>query len=81
LDGIVAKVDSDAVKGLTMEDPVDRRAHFGSNHRDPLIAESCCSMFYAALDDFMLKLLIVCAIVSITLDTAMASPEDRKIGK
>lgn len=79
MDGIVAKVDSDAVKGLTMEDPVDRRAHFGSNHRDPLIAESCCSMFAAALDDFMLKLLIVCAIVSITLDTAMASPEDRKI--
>lgn len=36
-------------------------------------------MFLAALDDFMLKLLIVCAIVSITLDTAMAEPEERSI--
>lgn len=60
-----------------MQDAVARAEHFGSNHRDPLVAESCCSMFWGALDDFMLKLLVVCAVVSITLDTAMAAPEDK----
>lgn len=34
-------------------------------------------MFAAALDDFMLKLLAVCAVVSITVDMSMAKPEDR----
>lgn len=62
-----------------MIDAVARGKHFGSNFRAPLIAEGCCSMFVGALDDFMLKLLIVCAIVSITLDTIMAAPEDKSI--
>lgn len=82
LEGIVAKIDSDSTKGLDMQDSVARAAHFGSNHRDPLFAESCCSMFYAALDDFMLKLLIVCAVVSITIDMSMAeNAQERSIGK
>jgi hypothetical protein len=38
-------------------------------------------MFAGALDDFMLKLLAVCAVVSITVDMSMAKPEDRAHGK
>jgi len=34
-------------------------------------ADTCCEMFKGALDDFMLKLLMVCAIVSITVDMLM----------
>lgn len=70
---------SHAEKGLTMEDAVARSEFFGSNYRPPLESETCCSMFLAALDDFMLKLLMVCAVVSITLDEIMAEPEERKI--
>lgn len=79
MEGIVEKVDSHTKSGLTMDDAVARAQHFGSNYRPPLTAATCCSMFIGALDDFMLKLLIVCAIVSITLDTAMADDEERPI--
>jgi len=79
LEGIIEKVDSHIDQGLKMDDAVARSDHFGSNFRPPLVAESCCSMFLGALDDFMLKLLIVCAIVSITIDTSMAEPEERSI--
>lgn len=81
MDGIVKGIDSDADNGIKGGNNLSREAFYGSNFRPPLVAETCCSMFLAALDDFMLKLLIVCAIVSITLDTAMADAEERKHGK
>lgn len=79
MEGIIEKVDSHIENGLDLHDAVARKEHFGSNYRPPLIAESCCSMFLGALDDFMLKLLIVCAVISITIDTSMAEPEERSI--
>jgi len=51
---------------------MDREMYFGSNMREDLKAESCCSMLLAALDDLMLKLLIVCSIVSITAEMLLA---------
>jgi hypothetical protein len=38
-------------------------------------ATACCVMFYGALDDFMLKLLMVCSIVSITVEFIMVDGE------
>jgi hypothetical protein len=35
-------------------------------------------LLLAALDDFMLKILIVCAIFSIVVDMSFAKPEHRK---
>jgi len=42
-----------------------------------LKAKSWISLFIGALDDFMLKVLIVAAIFSITFDMILASPHDR----
>jgi magnesium-transporting ATPase (P-type) len=40
-----------------------------------------CKLFIMALDDFMLKVLIVSAILSLTLEMIFAKPEDRNTGK
>ena len=36
-----------------------------------------CRLFIGALDDFMLRLLLVCATISITVDVAFAEPHER----
>lgn len=83
-DAIVEKLKSNKEKGITDEDLMDRDIFFGTNERDELKAESCCSMLLAALDDLMLKLLIVCSIVSITAEMLLAwqsEPCELPIGK
>lgn len=67
--------------GLTGEDFPKRTVHFGSNYRPPLIAKSWLKLFWAALDDFMLKVLIFASIFSIVFDMVLASPSHRKHGK
>jgi hypothetical protein len=79
--GIIEKLKSHEKNGITPELNEQRKLVFGSNWKDPIVAESCCSMFKGALDDFMLKLLTVCAIVSITVDMSMAEPHERSHGK
>jgi hypothetical protein len=44
-------------------------------------AKTWFSLFIGALDDIMLKVLIVASIFSITLDMILAAPEDRSHGK
>jgi len=51
---------------------MEREIYFGSNMREDLKAQSCCSMLLVALDDLMLKLLIVCSIVSIAAEMTLA---------
>jgi len=48
---------------------------FGSNHKDGPTRTKFCDLLLGALDDFMLKILIVCAIFSIVVDTSFATPE------
>jgi hypothetical protein len=71
MEGIIKKLNSDKDKGITPEYNEQRKVAFGSNDRDPKVADTCCSMFKSALDDFMLKLLAVCAVVSVTVDMSM----------
>lgn len=58
-----------------------RTEHFGNNESDPLVAKTFCSLFLGALDDFMLKVLMVASVFSIVLDMSLASPEARSHGK
>jgi len=67
--------------GLTGEDFPQRTLHFGNNYRAPLTVKPFCTIFFEALDDFMLKLLLVCACFSIVFDMVLAAPEDRSHGK
>jgi len=54
-----------------------REEVFGSNYKAPLTVTPFCELLAGALDDMMLKILLVCAVVSIVVDTATAAPEDR----
>ena len=83
-EAIVEKLNSDKDVGITDEDLMDREMFFGSNMREDMQAEHCCSMLWSALDDLMLKLLIVCSIVSIVAEMLLANQSNRcelKFGK
>jgi len=54
-----------------------REKIFGSNYKEPPTRTPFCTLLLTALDDFMLKLLIVCAIFSITVDMSFATPAER----
>jgi len=62
---------------LTGEDFPERTEQFGNNYRPPMKAKSWISLFLGALDDFMLKVLMVAAVFSITFDMLLAHPEER----
>jgi hypothetical protein len=78
---ICEKLKVDLKTGLTGEDFLLRTEFFGNNFRPPLKAKTWISLFLGALDDFMLKVLIFSAIVSITFDLLLSKPEDRSHGK
>lgn len=68
-DGLLdALLIEDYHKGISVSSLDAREAEFGTNHKDPPGRTGFCNMVLAALDDFMLKLLIVCAIFSIAVE-------------
>lgn len=76
--GIQQKLKVDPKQGLTGSDYVDRTTHFGNNMKEPLKRTHFCVMFIRALNDFMLKILLVCATLSIIIDMIFATPEERQ---
>lgn len=58
-----------------------RTAAFGNNYRAPMEAKGFCKIFFEALDDFMLKVLIVAATGSLIFEYIGADPEDYGHGK
>lgn len=66
--------------GLTPTDFELREQSFGTNRKPPVKRTPFCSFFIGALDDFMLKLLLVCACVSIAIEVGFAEPHDRSHG-
>lgn len=58
-----------------------RLEHFGTNRKDPPERTPFWEFFVKAIDDFMLKLLLVCACVDIGFGIGFAEPEDRSHGK
>ncbi len=67
--------------GLTPVDFAERETHFGDNKKPPYAKVTFFSLFFGALDDFMLKLLLVCACISISIDVGFADPSNRNTGK
>ena len=63
--------------GIKSSDLDQRDFVFGSNYKAPLERTPFCQLLLAALDDFMLKILIVCAFFSIGVDMGFATPEER----
>lgn len=81
VESFIQKLNTNLETGLTGADFPERTEHFGNNYRAPLVVKPFCIIFKDALDDFMLKLLIVCASFSITFDMLLAAPHDRSHGK
>jgi magnesium-transporting ATPase (P-type) len=70
--------------GLKLDDKEDydkRDEQFGSNYKPPPKTTHFCRFFLAAMDDFMLKILLVCAFLSIAIDMSLADADHRNMGK
>lgn len=76
VEGISNKLKVDLNKGLSGDSFPARTEFFGNNYRDPIKAKSFCTIFFEALDDFMLKVLIVAATGSLIFEYIGADPED-----
>jgi len=74
---LAEKLKVDIKLGLTGEDFPLRTEQFGNNYRAPLKAKKWISLFIATLDDFMLKVLMVAAVFSITFDMLLADDHAR----
>jgi len=55
-----------------------RTSIFGTHHKDPPQRTPFLTLVLDALDDFMLKLLLVCATVIIPVEVGFAEAEERK---
>lgn len=71
----------DLSKGLTGSDYPERTETFGNNVQEKPEVESFWAKFYDALQDFMLKVLIVAGCFSIIVDMIVSDEEERKTGK
>jgi len=78
VEGLAEKLCVDVKLGLSGEDFPERTEQFGNNYRAPLVAKSFLRLFWAALDDFMLKVLIFASIFSIVFDMVLADKEHKK---
>ena len=54
-----------------------REEHFGTNRKKPNTVTPFYKLFFGALDDFMLKLLLVCAVVDLAIETGFSTPQNR----
>jgi len=84
LDQLARGIGSDLSKGLTqIDEPTldKRRLHFGTNRKDPPEKTPYWKFFLKAIDDFMLKLLLVCACIDIGFEVGFSDEADRSHGK
>jgi magnesium-transporting ATPase (P-type) len=72
-------LDSDNKKGISKSSMDEREKAFGSHYKEPPTATGFCNMVKTALDDLMLKVLIVCAFFSIFVDMGFAWGDPEKM--
>jgi magnesium-transporting ATPase (P-type) len=77
INGLLESLDVTLEKGISLESIADRTEVFGTNHKDPPGRTPFLTLLLDALDDFMLKLLLVCACISIAVDMGFAAEKDR----
>ena len=77
--GVADKLKVNLDIGLVPTDFEERSLCFGCNFKEPTKRTPFCTLFIGALDDFMLKLLLACAVISISFDMGF-SDHSRKTG-
>ena len=75
--GLLDALQVDPKQGISPKELDIREKVFGTNYKAPMERTPFCTLLFAALDDFMLKILIVCAFFSIGVDVGFAEPEER----
>jgi len=75
IEGISNKLKVDVTQGISGDSFPARSSFFGNNYREPLKAKTFCKIFFEALDDFMLKVLIVAATGSLIFEYIGADPD------
>jgi magnesium-transporting ATPase (P-type) len=60
---LVKNLKTNLETGLTITDIQERELHFGTNRKDPPVRTPFLVFFFKAFDDFMLKMLLVCACI------------------
>ena len=73
---IFDKLELDPLYGASANSLAQREMAFGTNYKAPPYRTGFFTLLYQALDDFMLKLLIVCAIIQIVIDMSFADPHE-----
>ena len=81
IEGISNKLKVDVTKGLSGDSFPDRTQFFGNNYRPPLKAKTFCKIFFESLDDFMLKVLLVAATLSLICEYIAADEDHYSTGK
>lgn len=80
IEGLIDSLITTVEKGVIPIDLKERDEHFGSNFKEPMKRTPFCKLFFGALEDFMLRILLVCAVISITIDMAFADAKERSHG-
>jgi len=73
---LLSALDVNVDTGISATNLQSRINAFGTNFKAPQERTPFCTLVFEALNDFMLKILIVCAIVSIAVDMSLAKKED-----
>ncbi len=80
LNGIVSRLKSSIDRGLTPNDFDQRKEQFGNNMKTPPKITPYWRLFLGALNDFMLKFLMVCAVIELAIEVGFADPHERQTG-
>lgn len=77
--GLMASLRTSLEKGLNGSDFAERAEQFGTNYKAPPKLTPYWRLFLNAMDDFMLKFLLVCAAVQISIEMGFSPPEKRNM--
>ena len=81
MQGLAQSLKTNYESGLKPLDFDQRDEQYGSNKKPPTKRTPFITLFLGALDDFMLKLLLVCACVSISIEVGFSDESHRSTGK
>lgn len=79
VEGLAGKLKTSISDGITGHDVHLRDEQYGSNKKEPPQQTGICKLFLMALDDLMLKILIVSALISIVISMIFADSDERPI--
>ena len=77
--GLLEALDVNLEKGIKKDQKSlqSRTKYFGTNKSKKVEKASFCKLFFCAFDNFMLKILLICAIITISVDMVYAEQDEK----